>query len=141
MGEQIICVGRSAFEEIAKSLGIKNNDYTHLIIPSGVKRIYCDPELDKERVIMTREEAKKLVDKSQTMFNKDNTNFINALEALGLLKFEEPKADVTKLCSAEKDCGITPGYNFRVEQWNEKDGNDRFVFWANGEIVWKSWKP
>jgi hypothetical protein len=85
---------------------------------------------------MTREEAIKKVKLVVSLSHPEkSSDIVNALEALGLIKFEEPK-EIYKLCSAEKANGITPGYNFKIEEWPEG-----FVFWANGEIVWKSWKP
>ena len=65
---------------------------------------------------------------------------IAGLEALGLLKFEEVKPEVHKLCSAVKGDDITPGYNFGLEQWYDGECVIGFVLWRDGEIVWRSWK-
>lgn len=83
---------------------------------------------------MTREEA---LYKGQMggMSVQVTQSLITALEALGLLKFDEVRhdasRDVRKLCSCE---GGNENYNIRVEQWPEG-----LVLWVSGEIVWKDW--
>lgn len=55
--------------------------------------------------------------------------FIQALETLGLLKFENQKSFT--LCSYESDdLGV-----IRVEKWPEG-----LVLWVGGKVKWKSWE-
>ncbi len=86
---------------------------------------------NKDQIKMTREEATYKVQRKSGYEGICARELVDALEALGLLKFEEEKP-IVKLCSAHQD-GI---YNIRVEQWPEG-----IVVWYNGEIVYRSWKP
>lgn len=77
---------------------------------------------------MTREEAnKKLQASGHTQYSYP---FINALEVLGLLKFEEPKHHSIAHVLRYKSYG-----DIVIEEWLEG-----LVLWVGGKIVWKSWE-
>lgn len=82
-----------------------------------------------QEIKMTREEA---IEKVSAIVGRPlgRGNVVDALEALGLIKFDEPKA-LRKLCSAEQQ----DTFNFRIEEWPEG-----YVLWSDGIVVWKSWE-
>lgn len=87
MAEQIISVGRSAFEEIAKSLNIPiTEDTTRILIPNGLNKIFWHKEWEKPK--MTREEAERRLYPFQWGTEK-RKEFLDGLVALGILKFDE----------------------------------------------------
>jgi hypothetical protein len=91
--------------------------------------------LNKKGKQMTREEAIELAKKlgnSKPYYESD----IALLEALGLIKFDEPKA-TNYLISVDVD-QFKPEMHIgvaRLELWPEG-----LVLWVGGEIVWKSWE-
>lgn len=87
---------------------------------------------------MTREDARQKINAVFNRHNSPGAVFINAdkclelYEALGLLKFEEEKAE---------ELFVTNEFNrklgtIRLEHWPEG-----LVLWVGGEIVYRSWKP
>lgn len=110
----------------------------------------------KEPKQMTRNEAEKLVAKLAHSIEYDNLfdgrsspsekQFVNVLEALGLIKFEGEKKVI---CLSEINSAGATSNNFhatganilrnygpiRLELWSEG-----LVLWVGGEIRWKSWE-
>ncbi len=87
-----------------------------------------------ERKQMTREDAEyKLASMSI------NSTFLDRLEVLGLLKFDEPRSK-HKTLSDQKviplvDGRVTDVGEYRLELWPEG-----LVLWVGGQIVYKSWE-
>lgn len=104
-----------------------NNQYCSAcdkIVNGYCNYICCPAKLvfdKKEQNQMTREEAVR----------KTDIHFVNALEALGLLKFDE-NTKPYKLCGHSNP---HKNVNVNVEQWPEG-----LVLWNNGVIVWKEWE-
>lgn len=91
---------------------------------------------ERNKFKMTREEAISLVNKN--VFGIVNTGqaakWVDTFEALGLIKFDEPKRLPSMELNRDNffgDYGL-----IRLERWPEG-----LVIWVGGEIVYKSWKP
>lgn len=87
---------------------------------------------NRDNLKMTREEALNKLKDVHSTFSSDNTDLLNKLEALGLIKFEEVTKRTVEL---NKDNFFGDYGLIRIETWPEG-----LVVWVDGEIIYRSWK-
>lgn len=105
-------------------------------------------KMNKEQSKMTRKEAHTIAfNVAKNLEGKEVDQIIKILEALGLLKFDEPKeARVVFEINLTSGDVIDNAYKYgqelvnqygtiRLELWSEG-----LVLWVGGEIKWKSWE-
>lgn len=104
-----------------------------------------DVKITKKEANMTREDAKNIM-AAHTATNA-NDSIVDALEELGLLKFDEPEDTVAVIVEVDENYNTTNNWNLYAENLVKKYERVRLelwpeglVLWVGGKIVWKSWE-